>query len=237
VLFSISLASEVLIVATPEPTSLTDAYAAIKVLAMQQKRQHVRMVINQTARPGDGRAITGQLQQVLERFVTTTTGRALRLIHMGDIPADPAVRDAVMRRQLLLLQLPGCPARWPLRNWQARSRKRCWAGLPEDWLRPSNQTPAPARLPAPPPAATAPRLPAWPHRPSAGLAHGHAPHRAPSAHRFCVWHRAQLRRFARRQVAAHSAASAWMRSAPASSCPEASSRSACPGCQPKGIWS
>src|SRR3989344_8767596 len=51
VLFSISLASEVLIVATPEPTSLTDAYAAIKVLAMQQKRQHVRMVINQAARP------------------------------------------------------------------------------------------------------------------------------------------------------------------------------------------
>jgi ATPases involved in chromosome partitioning len=50
VLFSVSLASEVLIVATPEPTSLTDAYAAIKVLAMQQKRQHVRMVINQAAR-------------------------------------------------------------------------------------------------------------------------------------------------------------------------------------------
>ena len=104
VLFSISLAPEVLIVATPEPTSLTDAYAAIKVLAMQ------RMVINQTARPGDGRAIAGQLQQVLERFVTTDTGRAPRLIHMGDIPADPAVREAVMRRQLLLLQTPGCPA-------------------------------------------------------------------------------------------------------------------------------
>ena len=29
---------------------------------------------------------------------------------MGDIPADPSVRDAVMRRQLLLLQTPGCPA-------------------------------------------------------------------------------------------------------------------------------
>lgn len=110
VLFSISLASEVLIVATPEPTSLTDAYAAIKVLAMQQKRQHVRMVINQAARPGDGRAITGQLQQVLDRFVSTETGRGVRLIHMGDIPADPSVRDAVMRRQLLLLQTPGCPA-------------------------------------------------------------------------------------------------------------------------------
>ena len=54
VLFSVSLASEVLIVATPEPTSLTDAYAAIKVLAMQQQRQHIRIVVNQTARPGDG---------------------------------------------------------------------------------------------------------------------------------------------------------------------------------------
>ena len=56
VLFSVSLASEVMIVATPEPTSLTDAYAAIKVLAMQQKRQYVRLIVNQAARPGDGRA-------------------------------------------------------------------------------------------------------------------------------------------------------------------------------------
>jgi flagellar biosynthesis protein FlhG len=110
VLFAVSLASEVLVVATPEPTSLTDAYAAIKVLATQQKRQHVRMIINQTARPGDGRAITTQLQQVLDRFVTTGTGRSVRLIHVGDIPVDPSVREAVMRRQLLLVSMPGCPA-------------------------------------------------------------------------------------------------------------------------------
>jgi len=54
VLFSVSLATEVLVVATPEPTSLTDAYAAIKVLALQQKRQQIRLVINQAQRPGDG---------------------------------------------------------------------------------------------------------------------------------------------------------------------------------------
>ncbi|MBP6119718.1 MAG: MinD/ParA family protein [Giesbergeria sp.] len=110
VLFSVSLASEVMIVATPEPTSLTDAYAAIKVLAMQQKRQYVRLIVNQAARPGDGRAITSQLQQVLDRFVTTESGKPVRLMHMGDIPVDPTVREAVMRRQLLLLQTPGCPA-------------------------------------------------------------------------------------------------------------------------------
>ncbi len=110
VLFSVSMADEVMIVATPEPTSLTDAYAAIKVLATQQKRQHMRLIINQAVRAGDGRAITGQLQQVLNRFVTTAEGQPLRLIHMGDIPADPAVRDSVMRRQLLLQATPGCAA-------------------------------------------------------------------------------------------------------------------------------
>ncbi len=110
VLFAVSLASEVLVVATPEPTSLTDAYATIKVLIGEQHRRTVRMVINQTNRMGDGRAITNQLQQVLDRFVVAKPGDKVRLIHMGDIPADLSVRQAVMKRQLLLQTLPGCPA-------------------------------------------------------------------------------------------------------------------------------
>ena len=110
VLFAVSMASEVIVVATPEPTSLTDAYATIKVLAGQQKRQTIRMVINQTARLGDGRAITVQLQQVLDRFVVSEPGKSVRLVHMGDIPADPSVRQAIMRRQLLMQSQPGCPA-------------------------------------------------------------------------------------------------------------------------------
>ena len=110
VLFAVSLASEVLLVATPEPTSLTDAYATIKVLVGQQRRQNIRMIINQTARLGDGRAITVQLQQVLDRFVPGEPGRPIRLVHMGDLPADPAVRQAIMRRQLLMQTMPSCPA-------------------------------------------------------------------------------------------------------------------------------
>jgi flagellar biosynthesis protein FlhG len=50
------------------------------------------------------------LQQVLDRFVTTDTGKHVRLIHMGDIPVDPAVRQAIMRRQLMMQSTPGCPA-------------------------------------------------------------------------------------------------------------------------------
>ena len=110
VLFAVSMASEVLMVATPEPTSLTDAYATIKVLVGQQQRQTVRMIINQATRPSSGQAITNQLQQVLDRFVVTDPGRPIRLIHMGDIPVDSEVRQAIMRRQLLMQATPGCPA-------------------------------------------------------------------------------------------------------------------------------
>ena len=110
VLFAVSMATVVLVVATPEPTSLTDAYATIKVLAGQQKRSAIHMVINQTARLGDGRAITSQLQQVLDRFVIAEPGKGVRLVHLADIPADPSVRQAVMRRQLLMQSMPGSPA-------------------------------------------------------------------------------------------------------------------------------
>ncbi|MDF3823545.1 hypothetical protein P3G55_26975, partial [Leptospira sp. 96542] len=78
------------------------------------------MIVNQASRPGDGRAITMQLQQVVERFVVheategsagaAPAGEAGRLIHLGDIPSDPAVRQAVMRRQLLMQAMPGAPA-------------------------------------------------------------------------------------------------------------------------------
>ena len=110
VLFAVSLASEVLLVTTPEPTSLTDAYATIKVLVAQQDRRTIRTIINQTARMGDGRTITLQLQQVLDRFVQNKPGQQVRLVHVGDIPSDPEVRQAVMRRQLLMQSTPGCPA-------------------------------------------------------------------------------------------------------------------------------
>ncbi|OYW39226.1 MAG: cobyrinic acid a,c-diamide synthase [Hydrogenophilales bacterium 12-61-10] len=110
VLFAVSLASEVLMVATPEPTSLTDAYATIKVLVGQQQRQTIRVIINQATRSGSGVAITNQLQQVLDRFVVAGLNQPIRLVHMGDIPLDPEVRQAIMRRQLMMQATPGCPA-------------------------------------------------------------------------------------------------------------------------------
>jgi flagellar biosynthesis protein FlhG len=110
VLFAVSMASEVLMVVTPEPTSMTDAYATIKVLATQQQRERVRVIVNQSARPGHGEIITRQLQQVLDRFVATTLPHPIALLHLGDIPIDAEVREAVMRRRLLMQATPDCPA-------------------------------------------------------------------------------------------------------------------------------
>lgn len=110
VLYAVSLADEVLVVATPEPTSLTDAYATIKVLATQQQRRVIRLVVNQASRAGEGRVIRGQLQQVVDRFVSNGTDTPLKLELLGEVPHDPAVREAVQRRQLLLETMPGCAA-------------------------------------------------------------------------------------------------------------------------------
>ncbi|KNZ33736.1 MAG: cobyrinic acid a,c-diamide synthase [Methylibium sp. NZG] len=118
VLFAVSLAHEVLVVATPEPTSMTDAYATIKVLATQQQRRDIRLVVNQASRVGEGRALRAQLQKVVDQYVTPlvaspTDGdpaQPVRLDLLGEIPIDPAVREAVQKRRLLLELLPGCPA-------------------------------------------------------------------------------------------------------------------------------
>lgn len=107
VLYAVSLAPEVLVIATPEPTSLTDAYATIKVLATQQQRKQLGLVVNQVAKAGDGRTICNQLATVLSRFVDAGH---FKLELMGEVRNDPAVRQAVLRRQLLLEQSPGCDA-------------------------------------------------------------------------------------------------------------------------------
>ena len=113
VLFAVSLATEVLVVATPEPTSLTDAYATIKVLATQQQRREIRLVVNQVGRLGEGRVIRNQLQLVVDKFVAPMLpeGSAAPMLELiGEVPLDPAVREAVQKRRLLIEMLPGCAA-------------------------------------------------------------------------------------------------------------------------------
>jgi flagellar biosynthesis protein FlhG len=110
VLYTVSLADEVLIVATPEPTSLTDAYATIKVLASTQPKRPMRLLINQVQRAGEARAICKQLQLVIDRYVNPSAGGAVALDLLGEVPLDTTVRESVIKRQLLLEGAPGSPA-------------------------------------------------------------------------------------------------------------------------------
>jgi len=110
VLFAVSLASEVLVVATPEPTSLTDAYAAIKLLATTQAARPVRLLVNQAQQRGQGLVVRAQLQQVLDRFVNPPLDQPLQLALLGEVPYDAAVRESIQQRLLLLETFPGSPA-------------------------------------------------------------------------------------------------------------------------------
>jgi flagellar biosynthesis protein FlhG len=110
VLYALSLADDVMVVTTPEPTALTDAYAVIKVLASEQQRKLIRLVVNQTSRAGEGRIIRGQLQKVVDRYVSNGTNEPLKIEFLGDILTDPSVRQAIQKRLLLLQAFPGCEA-------------------------------------------------------------------------------------------------------------------------------
>ena len=110
VLYTVSLADAVMVVATPEPTSMTDAYATIKVLATTQGLRQVQLVVNQANKPQDGRNVRNQLQQVVDRYVNSALDSPAHIELVGTIPSDPAVREAVHRRQLLSIVSPGAPA-------------------------------------------------------------------------------------------------------------------------------
>ena len=123
VLFAVSLADDALVLVSPEPTSMTDAYATIKVLATQHGRSHIRLVVNQVDRSGDGSGIRSRLQRVVDQFVTPMlpAGSPAPLIEwLGDVPLDMAVREAVQQRRLLLEWLPGSPAARAMEGIAAR---------------------------------------------------------------------------------------------------------------------
>jgi flagellar biosynthesis protein FlhG len=103
-------AGTLLVIATEEPTSLTDAYAVLKLHAADLARQGgvaaggARVVVNQAATRTSGERTYASLQRACERFLGTAPGLA------GVIRRDDRVRDAIRRQTLLLTRHPVCPA-------------------------------------------------------------------------------------------------------------------------------
>ncbi len=85
---------ERLVILTPEPTSLTDAYALIKVLKLKHGVEHFKVCVNMAPDQKTAKEIFSCLYQACDRFLS---GVSLDLA--GVIPRDAAVRKAVVNQK------------------------------------------------------------------------------------------------------------------------------------------
>lgn len=93
-------AQEVIIVATPEPTSLTDAYGLIKILAKYGDHANIKTVINRVTNRRDGENTGEKLRMTALRFLN------LELETLGYIREDKYLVKAVKEQEPLLLKYP-----------------------------------------------------------------------------------------------------------------------------------
>jgi len=100
-----SFADLLLVVATEEPTSLTDAYAVLKLHAGDTERRAAAGIVVNAA---SSRAAGERTYQTLARACENFLGRTPPCL--GIIRRDDHVREAIRRQALLLERHPGCPA-------------------------------------------------------------------------------------------------------------------------------
>ncbi len=104
VLEFVAASSEVLLIATPEPTSITDAYALLKTLNRKKdislEDTVIKMVANRIDSYEDGKELYDKLSLVVSKFLN------LKLEYLGALPHDPNVSKAVMKQKPAILAYP-----------------------------------------------------------------------------------------------------------------------------------
>lgn len=113
---------EVVVVVCNEPTSVTDAYALIKVLHKNYGVDQARVVANMVRSAEEGRTVFSKLQRVADRFLD------VNLQYEGHISHDTHVTKAVIKQRAVLdlypeskigrdfMRLAEKVSRWPIRN-------------------------------------------------------------------------------------------------------------------------
>ncbi|HEY3270053.1 MAG TPA: MinD/ParA family protein [Geothrix sp.] len=97
-------AQEVILVATPEPTSLLDAYAMAKVLHQREPSKPLWLLVNNGHSAEEARETVDQLQEATERFL----GKRLQVL--GMIPHDAHILQAVRQQRGVVDLFPDSPA-------------------------------------------------------------------------------------------------------------------------------
>lgn len=95
---------EMIVVTTPEPTSITDAYAAIKLAASYSVSAPVRLIINKTLSDKEGNETYERFNRAVQQFLN------ISISLLGIVPNDQAVQKAVNRQMPFLLQNPASKA-------------------------------------------------------------------------------------------------------------------------------
>lgn len=95
---------EILLVTTPEPTSITDSYSLLKALS-RHPRYHsettqIMVLANKVTGEAQAQALYGKLETVVERYLKVP------ISYLGMIPQDPQLAKAVMQQMPVSLETP-----------------------------------------------------------------------------------------------------------------------------------
>ena len=97
-------ADEVIVVTTPEPTAVADAYAVIKAYAAKGGQSPVRLIVNRVRELAEGEGVLNKLTKVSQRFL------GLSISHLGFIFEDRMVQKSVTSQVPLMVAYPDSEA-------------------------------------------------------------------------------------------------------------------------------
>ncbi len=97
VLEFVKMSEEVVLVTTPEPTSIMDSYALLKALRRSEGFDpdvtEIRVMANRVIEKGDGEALYQKLKVVVDQFLD------MKLSYLGSVPYDINVSKAIMQQK------------------------------------------------------------------------------------------------------------------------------------------
>lgn len=100
--------SEVILVTTPEPTSITDSYSLLKAINRSPEYKDndmiIRVVVNKVSSQNEGKALFSKLNVVVQKFLQ------LSIEYLGSIPMDDCIFRAVMQQKPVSIQFPNSKA-------------------------------------------------------------------------------------------------------------------------------
>ena len=145
VLFFVGAAQEALLLVSPEPTGLVDAYAVVKVLSQQAGVQHFNVVVNPVVDELQAREIFPKLTAVTSRFLSA------HVRHLGYIPRDENLHRAIMAQRPIVQAFPLSPASRALTHisdklFAAPGPPRLTSGFKFMWQRLLREAPPPTTV-------------------------------------------------------------------------------------------